>query len=152
MLRELQDPSVSFGLGEQFAGGWKQAIQQFQVLVDRLLQVVAHYAWIETFGEEQLLGQTSVSWTGNIETVWRVGLDTSQEALHQRTLALALASRITWIHMFILAARGAITLSILLTTPVGPVLILPAVWKFMTQVLEEYREHQKRIMSTESTY
>lgn len=141
MLRELQEPSVSFGIGEQLSDRWKQAVQQFQSLVDRVLQVVVHYAWIETYVGEQLLGQTAVSWTGNIETVWQVGLDSAQITLHQRTLALALASRNTLLHMFILVARSAITLSFLLATPIGPVLVLPAVWKFINQVLEEYRKH-----------
>jgi hypothetical protein len=152
MLRELQEPSVSFGLGEQVSRGWRQAAQQFQALVDQCLQVVAHYAWIETYVGEQLLGQTAMSWTGNTETAWRVGLDSAQIALHQRALALTLASRITLIHMFILAARGAVTLSILLTIPVGPLLVLPAAWKFINQVVEEYREHRMRLMSARSTY
>ncbi len=141
-LQELRSPTVQFGLGEQLFGTWEQGVQKFQVFVHRLLQAVAHYAWVETYEGEQLLSQTAVSWKGNIEAAWQENLNPAQVAIHQRTLALVLASRITLVHAFGLAARGAILLSSMLILPAGPLLILPAAWKFIDQVLEEYREHK----------
>ncbi len=45
-VQEMRDgqPSVSFGLGDQLIGGWKEAAEQFQVLISRLRQVVSSYA------------------------------------------------------------------------------------------------------------
>jgi hypothetical protein len=139
LLSEIQEERapVSFGLGEKLVGGWQQATNRFQAFVDQLLKSVGHYAWVETCIQEQCLGRTGVGWTGDTNTVWRQGLNTEQVELHQRTLTLALESRDTLIRTFVLAARGAVQLSILLTMPGGALLALPAVWKFVNQILKE---------------
>ena len=136
-------PVVSFGAGEEVSGGWAQATQQFQGFVEQVRRFVGHYAWVETRTQGQLLGQTAVSWTGDANTVWQEGLDPAQMALHQRTLTLALASRDTVIRTFILVASGAARLSVLLATPGGAILALPAAWKFVNQVQAELERHQQ---------
>jgi len=145
LLEEAQrgKPSMSFEAGAGISGGWAQATQQFQGFVDQLRRVVGHYAWVETHIQGQLLSRTTVGWTGDMRTAWQEGLDPAQMALHQRTLRLALASRETLIRTFVLAASGAAKLSLLLTTPGGAILALPAAWKFINQVQAELEKHQQ---------
>jgi hypothetical protein len=140
---ERGEPVVSFEAGEAVSGGWRQVTQQFQGFVDQLLRVVAHYAWVETHVQGRLLAQTTVGWTGDTRTVWQEEMDPTQMALHQRTLTLALSSRETLIRTFVVAASGAAKLSMLLTTPVGAMLALPAAWKFINQVRAEIEKHQQ---------
>lgn len=128
---------VSFGLGEKFTGGWQQATVRFQAFADQLLKSMAHYAWVETCVQGQCLGRTGVGWTGDTNTVWRQGLSTEQVELHRRSLTLALASRDTLIRTLVFAVRGAVQLSVLLTMPGSALLALPAVWKFINQILKE---------------
>jgi hypothetical protein len=135
-IREGRAP-VSFGLGERLGGGWEQATQQFYAVLAKLRQLVVYYARVETRVQNELLGQTTVSWTGDMETVWRVGLSPEQVMLHQRTLALALQSRDTLLQTLVMAAQFAVKLSLLLSTPGGVILALPAAWKFINQVLAE---------------
>jgi len=142
-LPSVSGEAVSFGAGEDVGGGWRQATQQFQGFVDRLQQVVTHYAWVETHTQGQLLGRTTVGWTGDMDTAWQEGLDPAQAALHQRTLTLALASREMLIRTFVVVASGAARLSMLLSTPVGAILALPAAWKFINQVRDEIEKHQQ---------
>ena len=142
---ELRTPAADFGLGEQLFGMWEQGVQKFHTFVHRLLQAVTHNIWVETYEGEYLLGQTTFGWKGDIESVWQQNLTSAQVVLHQGTLALALVSRIALIRVFCLAARGAILLSSALTLPGEALLILPAVWKFIDQVQEEYREHKSQI-------
>ncbi len=137
LLHTLQEPSASFGLIERFSDEWNKVTQQWQVFIDTLLHAIAHYAWIETYAGEQLVGRTGVSWTGDMETVWRAELDSDQAALHQRTLALALASRQALLQLFLLVARGSVMVSTLFTVPAGPLLVLPAIWQFVQLVLAE---------------
>ncbi len=136
-------PPVSFGAGEGVSSGWAQATQQFQGFMDQLRQIVGHYAWVETRIQGQFLSQTTVGWTGNMRTAWQEGLNPAQMALHQRTLTLALASRDTLIRTFIVAASGAVKLSVLLTTPGGAILALPVAWRFINQVRAELEKHQQ---------
>ena len=135
--REAGRRPVSFGLGDEVTSEWERVTEQVQRFVERLLQLVAHYAWVETHLPERLVGRTAVSWTGDAHTVWSEPISAAHAALHQRALAVALASRDTLLRTFALAARGALTLSILLGTPGGAVLALPAAWRFINQVLAE---------------
>jgi hypothetical protein len=134
--------SVSFGLGERLVGGWDQATQQFHAVLERLRQLMAYYVWVETRVQQELLGQTTVSWTGDVETVWRLGLSPEQVILHQRTLALALRSRDTLLQTLVMATQFAVKLSLLLSMPGGVILALPAAWKFINQVLAEFAQQE----------
>ena len=140
LLRTLQEgtSAVDFGLGETMVAGWEQANEQLQTFVGRLLHSVSHYAWVETRLEGHLLGWTVLSWTGAVETIWQAGLSSAQAALHERAVALALASRETLIRTLVVVAQGAVTLSVLLAAPGGAVLALPAAWKFINQVTTEF--------------
>jgi len=139
LLRMLQEgtSAVDFGLGETIVVGWQQATEQLQAFVGRLLHSVSHYAWVETRLEGHLLGRTILGWTGAVDTIWQAGLSSAQAALHERAAALALASRETLIRTLVVVAQGAVTLSVLLATPGGAVLALPAAWKFIDRVSTE---------------
>jgi hypothetical protein len=130
-------PQVSFGIGETVAGGWEEAARQVQVFLNQLQKFIAHYAWVETRVADQFLGRTAVSWAGDMETVWRERLAPEQAVLHQRALALALASRETLIRTIVLAARCAAKLSLLVAVPGAAILVLPAVWKFINLALAD---------------
>lgn len=146
-LHELRTLAADSGMSEQLLGMWEQAVRKSQAFAHRLLHAITHYAWVETYEGEYLLGQTAVSWKGDIEAAWQKKLYPAQVALHQRTLALALASRTTLVHVFGPAAHGTLLLTSMLTLPAGSLLILPAAWKFIIQVLEEYREHKTNLFT-----
>ena len=145
-LSALQEgkPPVSFGLGEKILQAGQHVTQQFHTLVntlvERLLQVLAHYTWVETYIGERLVGQTAVSWTGDVDTVWQAALSPSDVTLHQRAVALGLASRDTLLQTLVVAVQGALTLSAALTTPGGALMALPSAWRFIHHVFAE--QHQ----------
>jgi len=131
---------VSFGWGEGLLGGgaqWQGAAERFRTYVAHVLTSVLHYAWVETCCEERCLGRTGVGWTGDTTTVWRQGLTAGQIQLHQRHLALALASRDEFVRIFIIAMQCAVRLVMLLNMPGTMLQILPAVWKFINQILAD---------------
>lgn len=140
LLHILQGPLPSFGIGECVSDAWNKITEQFQAWTGSLLQAVAHYAWVETYVGEQLIGRTSVSWTGDMQTAWRAELDPAQKVLHLRTLDLALASRNTAIQIFLLVAQSSVKVSVLFTIPGGPLLVIPVVWQFVQRVLAEDKE------------
>jgi hypothetical protein len=129
--------SISFDTGEKPSFGWEQASLQLKEILERMSRFVAGYAWVDTRVQEELLGQTVVSWTGDVNTAWRAGLRPEQIRLHQRTLALALGSRDTLFQTVLLAAQLAVKVSVLMSTPGGVILALPAVWRFIHRVLAE---------------
>jgi hypothetical protein len=142
MLRELHEgrSPVSFGVWEWLGGGWEQAAQPLQAILERLRRLVAYDAWVETRVQQELLGQTTIGWTGDVNTVWRLGISAAEVMLHQRTLALALQSRDTLLQTLAKATQFAVKLaqlSLLLGTPGGVILALPVAWKFINEVLAE---------------
>jgi len=135
---------VSFALGERLLGGWGQALRQLPTVIERLQQSVAHYIWVETRIQEQLIGRTAVSWTGDCTTVWPVVSTPQQQHVHQCALTLALQSRATLLRTFIMATRFALQLAVRLSLPGGVLLAMPAAWQFIQQVLAEYHQPDAR--------
>lgn len=140
LLNDLGAGDVaSFALGDRLAAGWEQAAGRFQKFVGQVRESIASRARVETRlqGQAQPFGRTVVGWLGDTETVWATNVDRAQTELHGRTVTLALRSRATLLKTFAIAARGAITLSLMLATPGGALLALPAAWRFINQVLAE---------------
>jgi hypothetical protein len=123
--------SERFGLGEERV----RAFEPFHSFAEGLQRVMAHDARIETRIQGQTMAQTVVSFTGDVHSVWKEGVNAMQVALHQRTLALALGSRNTVFQTFSVAVQAALKLSVLLALPHGVILALPATWKFIHQRL-----------------
>ncbi|MEH1919769.1 hypothetical protein [Nostoc sp.] len=141
-LQAIQKPDIpiSFGIGEEIAGFSHQAFEQFQIFIERLLKVVAHYTWVETQMEGRTLAQTSVAWLGDVDSIWQTGLSATQVSLHQRTLSLALASRDALLQIFCIAVQAALKLSVLVNVPGGLILVLPVVWQFINRIMTQLRK------------
>ncbi|MCG8347377.1 MAG: hypothetical protein MI924_06305 [Chloroflexales bacterium] len=137
---------ISFGGTDQIREGWERANAQFRAFVERINRQIAHYAWVETRIEGQLVGRTIIDWSSDMRTVWATGVGSAQIAMHQQTLDLALSSREMLLRSFVLATRGAVILSVLLTVPGGIMMALPATLKFINDVMAELtpgNEHEK---------
>ena len=68
--------------------------------------------------------------------------DVSEEAMrtHLQSVHLALSSRIALIRIVSVVATGAAGLAIKAAVPGGQLLLLPAVWRFVRDALEELRQ------------
>ncbi len=118
---------------------WGDALQKAQPLLDRVQNAVLYSALVETRIAGQHIARTTIGWAGDANTAWGHDAHPDDLALHARALALAIASRHMLTRIFMLTARLAVTLS----APGGPVLALPAAWKFINQVLAEVRQYQE---------
>jgi hypothetical protein len=134
---------VSFDPDDPLSGKLDQAVQSFQAFTDRLNRMVGHLAWVETRVEGRLVGRTAVSWTGDVDTRVLEWLEADRVRLHQQTLELALASRRTMLRTSSLVISSAVKLSVLLATPGGIVLALPAVLRFVRLLRKELKSSTK---------
>ena len=143
-----EEAEVSFGMfGLPSRSDLEAAEDQFKAVMARITQSLVYYALVETRFDGRPAGRTSMSWSADARTLWQSGNPPQVFALHQRSLTLAIQSRNALIRMFMLTAQGAVKLSVLLATPGGALLALPAAWKFTNQVLAEigqYRELQRQ--------
>jgi hypothetical protein len=146
LLAEMRGavPSVSFEAEGGFAGRWDEAFQFFQSFTERLRQMAAHYAWVETRVEGRLVGQTAVGWTGDVDTIVVDSLDPELMRLHEQTLQLALASRQMLLRTSAMILANATKISALIATPGGIVLAIPAVLRFINQVRKELKQNMDK--------
>lgn len=147
-LKEIQKEGkqVSFALGEKIIIGEEQA-GRFHAFVERIVQLFSHYACVESQTEGRLWARTIVGWTGSTHTMLQPGVLPIQALLHQRALSLALSSRNSLIRTFAMAVQAALKLSLMAALPGGVVLMIPAAWKFINQVLAEGRSTQPVVES-----
>lgn len=137
-----QGRTVSFGVADYASAAWEQAKVQFEAFVAQLQREVFNFAWVETNIEGQLLARTTVGWSGDSHTVWLERASAEQRSAHQRALQVAVKSRALRLRMFVTVTGGAAKLSLLLTTPAGAVLALPAAWKYVTEILGQIKSYQ----------
>jgi hypothetical protein len=90
-----------------------------------------------------LVGRTTVGWTGDFDTGWMEGATAPAMALHREAVQLALDSRIALVRLLIVVGAGAAKLGLRLTVPGAQLLVLPAAWTFVRDVLKELREWEQ---------
>jgi len=138
-------PGVSFGLMDQFDLGG-----QWRAFADQVRGLLSHYARVETEIGGAFVGRTSVGWTGDFEIVWRPSVQVREMQLHGQSVRLALASRQSLMRLVTVIAGGAAGLALKLSVPGGQVMALPAVFKFVRDVLSEWNESQAQISNLKS--
>jgi hypothetical protein len=142
-LTRRDQAAVSFGFGwlDGLTQGWQEGVQRVRDFAERVMQAAAPRAMVETRTAGRLLCRTSVGWDGDAAMLWRLAPTAQQAALHWHTLDLALAARVTLLNAFSLLVRGATLLARLsatLATPGGALLAIPAVWRFINRIQDEF--------------
>jgi hypothetical protein len=127
---------AEYGRLDDVRAGIERAVRELSVFGQQLRRTLTRFAYVETTSGGRTLGRTSVEWLGDVDTLWGVDLSPAEAALHQRTLALALASRQAWMRLALVVGAGAVRLSAVLASP----LVVPAAFKFVIQVMDEVRE------------
>ena len=140
LLRQPQPADeLVFATGQPLTEAWGRVGRQFQVFMDRLTTAVAPGVSVKTYLGDQCRGWTVIRWSGALDNLRPHGSGADEMALHERALELVLASRATLMRTFSLAVRGAAVLATAGTTPIGPLLALPAAWKLIDDVQAEFR-------------
>ena len=142
-LDAFQSP-VSYGLfsrkDKKKGSEDHESHQQWLAFVERVQQTVAHYARIETALAGRDVGRTAVGWTGDFATTWEPNVTIEMMRTHRQSVHLALDSRIALIRIVSIVATGAAGLAVKAAIPGGQVLLLPAIWRFVRDVLAELRQ------------
>jgi hypothetical protein len=121
---------------------WQKAAQEFRISMDRIKTMLTQFANVETSVQGKFIGRTIVSWSGKFETSWHPSRGWNDSRLHQRSLEVALASRRLLLNLLIVSTQSAAKLSVLLAVPGGPIMVLPAVWKYVTRMIDEIEKYK----------
>jgi hypothetical protein len=129
-LRE-QQVEVAFGAQTETA---EQDVEDAVEGLGRLVRVGAPIAWVETHVAERLLARSRITFAGDLTTVV-VTAEGDALAGHQRSLALAAASRIAALQATAATVRAAVAIAARLSLPGGPLLALPLAWRLFRRDL-----------------
>jgi hypothetical protein len=113
-------------------------ISQANDLLKRISQAATYAAWVETSSAGKLIGRTTVGWEGDMSHSMLVDIPSGLAAQHQRSLTLALRSRMAWIKMAMVVLSGGLRLAVL--APAGPVAAIPAALQFFRLVIAQAQE------------
>lgn len=113
--------------------------RQFEGFVAQVQRMLAQYARIETTLGGAPVALSSVSWTGNFTTRWPASAPPAHITLHRQAVQTALGSRLALVRLAAIVAGGAVGLTVKASIPGGQLLLLPAAWKFVRDVLKELR-------------
>jgi hypothetical protein len=110
---------------------------EFGRFVERVRELTSSYAHIETKLAGRAIGLTVVGWTGNFKSAWGGKVSVEQIALHRQNVRLALARRAMLVKLLIVVSTGAAKIALRLATPGAQLLVIPAVWQFIKDVIAQ---------------
>ncbi len=117
----------------------RDTMAQWRAFVEQVRRTVGNYAHIETEMGAVMVGSTAVGWTGDFTTTWAMDVAPAAMRVHTQSIHLALASRIALMRVISVVTTGAAGLALKAAVPGGQVLLLPASWRFVRDVLAELR-------------
>ena len=123
------------GLGDEL----ERALRQATGFSEQVRRTVGQPALVRSRAAGRPLGQTRVSWTGDVRTTWGPGLGPAEAAVHEQAVRLALATFQAWLRITTFVGASAVQLSLLLPSGLGAIRALPAAWNFITEILDEYQ-------------
>jgi hypothetical protein len=117
---------------------WQALQQRFDTFVQQIRGVAALQTHVETSVDSQPVARSTIGQAGDLRTCWLRSVDSDQAALHERSVALVLQSRVAMLRKAALVARGALLVST--TGALGP-LAIPAILRFIDDVGLEFQEN-----------
>lgn len=116
---------------------WEAASRAAMRFSGQVARWCTPWSRVETLCAGHPAGLSLIGLGGNIHTVLGRSIPPHDAAVHQRVVALAVTSRATLFRVLAVVARAAATIGPRLALPGGPLLALPAVWRFVNAVIAE---------------
>lgn len=116
---------------------------EWLAFVHQAERALTNYVRVETMiPAPTIAGATRVGWTGDFHTTWHPSMSATARQLHLQAVNVALTSRMSLVRLIAVVAGGAAGLAAKATAlpPGGQVLLLPAAWRFVKDVLAELRK------------
>ena len=138
-INALRLPSEAFSSGDTTVD-YGALYEQCEVIFNRFRQLLIRHGRIETRISDNLVGLTKIDWNGDFETIWEDNTAPLSMRVHVKSIRLAVASRMAFLRILSIVAAGAIGLAIKASIPGGQFILVPAVYKFVRDMLEEFKK------------
>jgi hypothetical protein len=135
----LSQPFESFNAGDAVVDH-KGLYDRCEAIFNRFRHIITRRGRIETSIGDNLIGLTKIEWNGDFETIWETLAPPLAMHIHVKSIRLASASRMAILRILSIVGTGALSLAIKASIPGGQFLLIPAVYKFVNDMLEEFRK------------
>ena len=142
-IGELRSP-VSYGVKFKSSPEEQETSQGWLDFVEQVRQAVINYAHMRTELGSAPVGLTTVSWQGDLETTWATGMGLDEMQVHLNAVQVALHSRMEMVRTVSIVAAGVANILLKATLPGGQLMLLPAVFKFVRDVMQQLREPSQK--------
>ncbi len=134
------NPGVAFATTEPALGWWRDVADGLTRTAGQVAQACHPISLAETHVGGEMIGRSRVGLLGDVRTVLRAGHERHEALLHATTVALVLSTRATLLREVAVVLHGCVEIAARLVLPGGPLLALPAAWRFIQRVLHETSE------------
>jgi len=117
-------------------------VEEFQAFLSRVHAFLSNYAVIETASNGTLLARTCIGWSGDFTSWCREDLTADQALQHIYSMRVAIQRRRMLIQLLSVVIAAAADIGMRVGMPGGVLLALPAIWRFIRMVADEYRRAQ----------
>jgi len=141
LLAEALD-GLRAGQARSMARDIPDIVEEFQGFLGRVRAFLSNYAVVETAADGRLIARTLVSWTGDFATWSRKDITDDQAIQHHYNTRVAIQRRSLLIQSLSVVLASGADIAMRLGTPGGLLFALPAIWRFIRTVSDEYRRMQ----------
>jgi hypothetical protein len=127
----------------------RDAKAEFDAFIMRVRDLTSALARVETSANGSPIANTLVRWTGDVDTVWAQTTTFEQIGLHRENVHIALARRAMLMRLVVAISAGAVRIMIRLATPGAQLLVLPALWQFVQDVVAQIRAMKSESFAAE---
>jgi hypothetical protein len=138
-IDELRSP-VSFGIKLRGDPDEQETHRGWLGFVEQVRQAVMNAARVSTELGSAPIGLTTVSWQGDFETTWALGVGPGEMQVHLDAVQAAMDSRLEMVRTVSVVATGVANILLKATIPGAQLMLLPAVYKFVRDVLQQLRK------------
>ena len=110
------------------------------MLVNRFRDIISRRGRVETRIGDNLVGLTKIDWTGDFETIWEGSASNLAQNVHVKAVHLTSSTRLAVLRILTIVGTGALSLTIKASIPGGQFLLIPAVYKFIRDMLGEFKK------------
>jgi hypothetical protein len=132
------DSQTAWSAGARADGPAARQLAWLERALDRIADLARGRARIETHVEGALVAHSLMTVSGNTELWIAPRLSAAGARLHARSVAVAVRTRHAWARILAQIATGCARI-VALGLPAASVTALPAIWRFVRDVLREVR-------------
>ncbi len=136
-ITALRRPLATFDARDEQRGFYDRIYQECDALLTQFRQLVQLHARVETRVGHRSVAVTHLSWSGEYETTALDRISHADVQVHLEAVRLALASRRALLRLVVVVVSGALKLALKAQIPGGQILLFPAVYAFVRDVLRE---------------